>query len=89
MQLQEGWPQEKLAPLLAGLADLLPWLLQWHNEPHPNYDMLRMGDYYLGFLNEQLLLLELSLSDLAKGAPGADSLSAAPASTRSPNAANS
>jgi hypothetical protein len=89
VQLQEGWPQEKLAPLLAGLTDLVPWLLQWHNEPDPNYDMLTMGDYYLGFLNEQLLSLELSLSDLAKWAPGADSLSEAPASTRSQNAANS
>jgi hypothetical protein len=88
-QLQEGWSREKLAPLLAGLADLIPWLLQWHNEPDPNYDMLSMGDYYRGFLNEQLLSLELSSSDLAKWAPGADSLSAMPASTRSQNAANS
>ncbi len=32
-QDQEGWSQERLMPLLAGLAELIPWLMQWHNEP--------------------------------------------------------
>lgn len=30
-----GWGPERLIPLLAGLAELLPWLKQWHNEPDP------------------------------------------------------
>ena len=29
---QEGWQAERLRPLLAGLAELLPWLKQWHND---------------------------------------------------------
>ncbi|WP_158887126.1 BREX-2 system adenine-specific DNA-methyltransferase PglX [Amycolatopsis anabasis] len=27
---QEGWETDKIAPLLAGLAELLPWVEQWH-----------------------------------------------------------
>ncbi len=33
VQDQEGWSSERLTPLLAGLAELIPWLRQWHNEP--------------------------------------------------------
>src|SRR5262249_16822522 len=86
---REGWSNERLAPLLAGLADLIPWLLQWHNDPDPDYDMTRMGDYYQGFLNEHLRALELPITELAKWAPSADSSSTVPASMRSQNAANS
>jgi len=66
---QEGWSAEKLAPLLAGLADLIPWLLQWHNDLDRDYD-LRMGDYYQGFLSEELRALDLPRSELDKWAPG-------------------
>lgn len=48
----QGWPVERLKPLLAGLADLVPWLKQWHNDPDPNLGM-GLGDYFAGFLEEQ------------------------------------
>ena len=32
MRTEEGWEPERLKPILAGLLDLKPWLLQWHNE---------------------------------------------------------
>jgi hypothetical protein len=32
-----GWEPQKLAPLLAALKDLLPWLHQWHNALDPEY----------------------------------------------------
>src|SRR5690606_10144532 len=35
---QEGWPKERLQPLLAGILELLPWLVQWHNQPDEAYD---------------------------------------------------
>ncbi len=76
---QQGWSREKLVPLLAGLADLIPWLLQWHNDVDPDYN-LRMGDYYEGFLKEELRALELPMSELAKWAPGAEGRSTAPSS---------
>lgn len=47
-----GWTPEKLQPLLAGLADLLPWLKQWHNEFDPEVTS-GLGDYFAGFLDEE------------------------------------
>lgn len=32
-----GWEPQKLAPLLAALKELLPWLHQWHNAIDPEY----------------------------------------------------
>jgi hypothetical protein len=33
----EGWPAERLLPLLAGLVELEPWLHQWHGAPAAGY----------------------------------------------------
>jgi hypothetical protein len=33
----EGWPDERLVPLIAGLAELQPWVDQWHRNVHPDY----------------------------------------------------
>ena len=49
---QEAWPPERLAPLLDGLEELLPWLLQWHNEVDPAYGT-GLGTYFKGFLAEE------------------------------------
>ena len=48
-----GWSADRLHLLLAGLADLIPWLKQWHNDPAPEHGMLRLGDYFAGFLDEE------------------------------------
>ena len=34
------------------IADLLPWLKQWHNAPNPEYGM-GLGVYFAGFLGEE------------------------------------
>ena len=52
MKSREGWPPDRLVPLLAGLDQLVPWLIQWHNELDPEYD-LRMGDYYRDFVRRR------------------------------------
>jgi hypothetical protein len=49
----EGWSTKRLLPLLAGLAELLPWLKLWHNEPDPEFGGLKMGDYFESFVAEQ------------------------------------
>jgi hypothetical protein len=49
----EGWPVERLKPLLLGLAELLPWLAQWHNDIDPVYNE-RMGDFFALFVQGQL-----------------------------------
>jgi hypothetical protein len=33
----EGWPDERLIPLVAGLAELQPWVDQWHGDVHQVY----------------------------------------------------
>ncbi|MGH3516901.1 MAG: DUF7008 domain-containing protein, partial [Haloechinothrix sp.] len=33
----EGWSDERMVPLIAGLAELRPWVRQWHGEIDPTY----------------------------------------------------
>ena len=68
MKDNEGWAPERLQVLLAGLLDLLPWLVQWHNEVDPAYGE-RMGDYYCGFVAEEARTLGLTLDDLRNWVP--------------------
>jgi len=63
MRDNEGWPRERLQPLLAGLLELLPWLKQWHNEVDPTFGE-RMGDFYEGFVNDQARELGFTVADL-------------------------
>lgn len=68
---QDGWSNDRLAPLLAGLKDLLPWLKQWHNDIDPEFQ-LRMGDFYEGYLREQVHELgmnEAQIEELRIGGP--------------------
>ncbi|GAA4081215.1 BREX-2 system adenine-specific DNA-methyltransferase PglX [Actinomadura miaoliensis] len=36
---RDGWGAERVIPLLAGLAELLPWVRQWHGEVDPAFGM--------------------------------------------------
>jgi hypothetical protein len=67
---QEGWSVERLKPLLAGLAELIPWLKQWHNDLDPEFHE-RMGDFFETFLQGQLQLYGLIRDDLRGWAPPA------------------
>lgn len=49
----DGWQGERTLPLLAGMAELVPWLKQWHNELDPAYGT-RPGDEYATWLAEAL-----------------------------------
>jgi hypothetical protein len=59
----DGWPAERLKPLLAGLLELVPWLRQWHNDIDPDTG-LRMGDFFQGYVEEQSRELSVTLDDL-------------------------
>ena len=67
---QDGWGADKLIPLYAGLRELLPWLRQWHNDIDPESQQ-RLGDYFTGFLDEQLRGLGLTEKHLTEWAPPA------------------
>ncbi|KAF0162604.1 MAG: hypothetical protein FD157_3835 [Rhodocyclaceae bacterium] len=70
MKDNEGWPPERLQPLLAGIQELVPWLQQWHNDLDPTYGE-RMGDYYKGFAAEEARTLGFTLDDLRAWRPAA------------------
>lgn len=68
---QDGWSKERLAPLIAGLKDLLPWLKQWHNDIDPQFQ-LRLGDFYEEFVRDQIHELgmnEAEVEQLRMGSP--------------------
>ena len=33
----DGWGTDKVKPLIDGLAEVMPWVRQWHNEVDPNF----------------------------------------------------
>lgn len=61
---REGRDVGYLTPLLAGLAELVPWLLQWHNEPSSDPALDRPGSQIAGLLDSELRALHLTMSDL-------------------------
>ena len=65
---QDGWPPERLTPLLAILQENLPWLKQWHNEVDPEYNQ-RLGDFFETYLHSQLSILGLTEDDLRAWTP--------------------
>lgn len=60
---QDAWDAEQLMPMLVALDELIPWLKQWHNDVDPEYGE-RLGDYYEGFLLEELRQLNISRDEL-------------------------
>jgi hypothetical protein len=64
----DGWTPARLAPLLAGLRELLPWLRQWHNDYDPQTG-LRMGDYFGEFLRDEARELGMTESEIAHWVP--------------------
>ena len=66
----DGWVATRLMPLLAGLLELVPWLIQWHNDIDPGSG-LRMGAYFAEFVEEAGRSLGLTLADLRAWTPPA------------------
>ncbi|GAA5105291.1 BREX-2 system adenine-specific DNA-methyltransferase PglX [Haloechinothrix salitolerans] len=65
---QAGWGADKITPLLAGLAELMPWVHQWHGE----YDEQWGGnpaEEYQAFLDEQRAKHQLSTEALRAWRP--------------------
>jgi hypothetical protein len=66
-----GSDDPRLIPLLACLLELVPWLKQWHNEPDPAFDGMRMGDYFEGFVNEEVRQLNKTTPEIKAWTPPA------------------
>jgi hypothetical protein len=53
---QGAWPGEKLLPILAGLAELEPWLKQWHAEPRSGFPGTP-AQFFAGLIDTELAAL--------------------------------
>lgn len=65
----EGWEAERLTPLLAGLHELVSWLIQWHNEPDPAFGGQRLGHFFRDFVAGEARSFGLSTADLEAWRP--------------------
>ena len=65
---QEGWPPERMIPVLAVLQENLPWLKQWHNEVDPDYNQ-RLGDFFETYLHSRLSDFGLTETQLRAWSP--------------------
>lgn len=66
----DGWTPERLKPILAGLAELVPWLRQWHNEVDAATG-LRLGDFFADFVATESAANDVGADDLAAWRPPA------------------
>lgn len=64
----EDAPAERLIPLVAGLAELQPWVEQWHAEEDPTYG-LPLAEFTRGTLEELRRELGVSPADLEDWRP--------------------
>lgn len=61
---ESRWPTEKLLPLLAGIAELEPWLHQWYTEPRDDFPMGSPAEFFTGFLDTELATLNADRATL-------------------------
>jgi len=66
----DGWGADRLTPLFAGLAELLPWIRQWHDAIDPAFGQ-RPADAYTAVLDGWLHAFRLTADQLAEWRPPA------------------
>lgn len=59
----EGWDEERLVPLVAGLAELQPWVEQWHGDYDPTYGM-SMAEFTREQLRQRSQQVDRTLDEL-------------------------
>ncbi|MDO5500306.1 MAG: BREX-2 system adenine-specific DNA-methyltransferase PglX, partial [Propionibacteriaceae bacterium] len=64
----EGVDDEQLVPLVAGLAELQPWVEQWHSEVDPDYGM-PMAEFTREQLRDRSLQLGRTVEELSAWRP--------------------
>jgi hypothetical protein len=66
---EDGWPADRLVPLLAGLLELVPWLKQWHNEPNDELGGEGPGDWYERYVEAESRSIGKTVQDLRDWRP--------------------
>ncbi len=67
---RDGWDKDKLTPLIAGLAEVMPWVRQWHAGTDPDSG-INLAEAYDAYLEDQRIKYGLSEEDLHKWPPPA------------------
>jgi hypothetical protein len=67
---EDGWKKERLVPLLAGIHERVPWLLQWHNEIDPAFGT-KLGEFFRDFVASEAHALGVAVGDLRTWTPPA------------------
>ena len=67
-QQQDGWDADRSWPLVVAMAELLPWLDQWHSEVDPRWGASPAG-LYRGITEQQALMGNRSLADASEWRP--------------------
>lgn len=67
-RIVEGADDSQLAPLVAGMAEVLPWVKQWHADLDPTYGM-SMAEFCSAQLEERMTQLNVSTADLKAWRP--------------------
>ncbi|NKR97086.1 BREX-2 system adenine-specific DNA-methyltransferase PglX [Rhodococcus hoagii] len=65
---QEGMALSELVPVVAGIAEVLPWVKQWHSGVDPTFG-IDLADYLAGQLNEKAAAVGVPISDLGNWRP--------------------
>ncbi|MGV9747790.1 BREX-2 system adenine-specific DNA-methyltransferase PglX [Rhodococcus zopfii] len=64
----EGIDLTELVPVVAGIAEVLPWVKQWHSGVDPTFG-IDLADYLTGQLNEKSTAVGVPVPDLAAWRP--------------------
>ena len=70
-KVEDGWQKDRLVPLLAGIDERVPWLLQWHNEPSADFGGMKLGEFFRDFVAGEAHTLGVAVGDLRKWTPPA------------------
>ncbi|MBM7115731.1 BREX-2 system adenine-specific DNA-methyltransferase PglX [Archangium primigenium] len=68
---EDGWTRDRLVPLLAGIDERVPWLLQWHNEPSAAFGEMKLGEFFRDFVAGEAHTLGIAVGDLRAWTPPA------------------
>jgi hypothetical protein len=68
---EDGWQKDRLLPLLAGIDERVPWLLQWHNEAAADFGGVKLGEFFRDFVASEAHVLGVAVGDLRKWTPPA------------------
>lgn len=68
---EDGWAKDRLVPLLAGIDERVPWLLQWHNEPSAAFGGMKLGEFFRDFVAGEAHSLGVAVGDLHAWTPPA------------------